>query len=382
MHLPGLLGPSGRRRRRDPAGLRPRRRRPGRDPADRRHRRLPGPAQGWPGWSSSTCPRPSPRWIRARSSRGLASSRSGRRGGRRPAVEFAVRLCGLPRRVRLCGIHPLHRADPARPGGYVAARRGVPYAGRDGKTGETLVKSALAPMFAAAHCGSAPGSGLNLLGGGDGALADPADKVQDRLQGPGLARSSVQPRRTCRSVHRVARRLEDGLGPRSLPRLPRRADELQFTWQGCDSALAAPLVLDLARLVARAHEKAARLLPELGYFFEPPGSRARPDRAVRPAAARRGAVMRALLELVRAPAALSVPGDTMAGPPPPDGVRHPAGASVLMYWAGMALTTGRPGGRRRAARAPYPASGSRPARARAGGRQGGGRDRALAGRCA
>ena len=29
---------------------------------------------------------------------------------------------------------------------------------------------------------------------------------------------------------------------------------LQTIWQGCDSALAAPLVLDLARLVARAHE--------------------------------------------------------------------------------------------------------------------------------
>ena len=29
---------------------------------------------------------------------------------------------------------------------------------------------------------------------------------------------------------------------------------LQTIWQGCDSALAAPLVLDLARLLARAHE--------------------------------------------------------------------------------------------------------------------------------
>ena len=49
--------------------------------------------------------------------------------------------------------------------------------------------------------------------------------------------------------------------------------------------------------------------------------------------------MRALLELVRAPAALSVPGDTMARPPPRG--RRPAPglalASVLMYWSGMAL---------------------------------------------
>ncbi|WP_431899756.1 SCO3242 family prenyltransferase [Nonomuraea sp. bgisy101] len=49
--------------------------------------------------------------------------------------------------------------------------------------------------------------------------------------------------------------------------------------------------------------------------------------------------MRALLELIRAPAALSVPGDTMAGaaaaglPARPG----PALASTLLYWAGMAL---------------------------------------------
>ncbi|MGI5270459.1 SCO3242 family prenyltransferase [Nonomuraea sp. CA-218870] len=49
--------------------------------------------------------------------------------------------------------------------------------------------------------------------------------------------------------------------------------------------------------------------------------------------------MRALLELIRAPAALSVPGDTMAGAAAA-GRRPAAGlalASVLVYWAGMAL---------------------------------------------
>ncbi|MGA5758889.1 SCO3242 family prenyltransferase [Nonomuraea bangladeshensis] len=49
--------------------------------------------------------------------------------------------------------------------------------------------------------------------------------------------------------------------------------------------------------------------------------------------------MRALLELVRAPAALSVPGDTLAGAAAAG--RRPAPglalASVLMYWSGMAL---------------------------------------------
>ncbi|MYU20096.1 myo-inositol-1-phosphate synthase, partial [Streptomyces sp. SID8361] len=46
---------------------------------------------------------------------------------------------------------------------------------------------------------------------------------------------------------------------------------LQTIWQGCDSALAAPLVLDLARLTARAHETGlAGPLPELGFYFKDP----------------------------------------------------------------------------------------------------------------
>jgi myo-inositol-1-phosphate synthase len=46
---------------------------------------------------------------------------------------------------------------------------------------------------------------------------------------------------------------------------------LQFTWQGCDSLLAAPLVLDLVRLVAlaqRCGEYGA--LPYLASFFKSP----------------------------------------------------------------------------------------------------------------
>ncbi|MFB9450208.1 SCO3242 family prenyltransferase [Dactylosporangium vinaceum] len=50
--------------------------------------------------------------------------------------------------------------------------------------------------------------------------------------------------------------------------------------------------------------------------------------------------MRALTELVRAPAALSVPGDVIAGAAAANDIRPRtaglAGASVLLYWAGMA----------------------------------------------
>ncbi|MBB5783281.1 inositol-3-phosphate synthase [Nonomuraea jabiensis] len=157
----------------------------------------------------------------------------------------------------------------------LAARRGVPYAGRDGKTGETLVKSALAPMFADRALRVRSWSGLNLLGGGDGAtLADPAARSSKQLSkdqvvakvlgGPveGETHIDYVPDLGEWKTAWDHVTFEGFLGVRMT---------LQFTWQGCDSALAAPLVLDLARLVARAHEKGrCGILPELGYFFKSP----------------------------------------------------------------------------------------------------------------
>jgi myo-inositol-1-phosphate synthase len=45
---------------------------------------------------------------------------------------------------------------------------------------------------------------------------------------------------------------------------------LQFTWSGCDSALAVPLVLDLARLVLRAQEAGESGPLPFGFFFKDP----------------------------------------------------------------------------------------------------------------
>jgi myo-inositol-1-phosphate synthase len=46
---------------------------------------------------------------------------------------------------------------------------------------------------------------------------------------------------------------------------------LQFTWQGCDSVLAAPLVIDLARLAALAQRRGERgTVREWAAFFKSP----------------------------------------------------------------------------------------------------------------
>lgn len=157
----------------------------------------------------------------------------------------------------------------------LARERGLPYAGSDGKTGETLVKSVLAPMFARRALRVRTWSGTNLLGGGDGAaLADPA-RAGSKAGSKGRVLTGV-----------LGHEVEGGVHIHDVPDLgewktawdhvtfegflgARMA--LQFTWQGCDSALAAPLVLDLARFTALAHAAGTRgPVPQLGFFFKDP----------------------------------------------------------------------------------------------------------------
>lgn len=157
----------------------------------------------------------------------------------------------------------------------LARRNHLPYAGSDGKTGETLVKSALLPMFAARQLRVLSWSGTNLLGGGDGEnLADPVNvtsKTDSKQRAVG--ESLGYPVDGEVHIDYVADlgewktawdhvSFEGFLGARM---------SMQFTWQGCDSSLAAPLVLDLARLLARAHETdRTGAVPELAFFFKDP----------------------------------------------------------------------------------------------------------------
>ena len=157
----------------------------------------------------------------------------------------------------------------------LARATGQPYAGRDGKTGETLLRAVLAPMFAQRGLNVLAWSGTNLLGGGDGAtLADPgaassknASKQQVLEQNLGHAvdgevHIDYVPALGDWKTAWDHVLFEGFLGTRMT---------LQLTWQGCDSALAAPLVLDLARLTGKAcRDGVAGPVAEFGFFFKDP----------------------------------------------------------------------------------------------------------------
>jgi myo-inositol-1-phosphate synthase len=157
----------------------------------------------------------------------------------------------------------------------LARLRGCCHAGCDGKTGETLLKSVLAPMFAARNLRIMSWVGHNIFGNLDGrVLDDPANKQaklqsKDRLLGEVLG---YKPQ-TLTSIEFIEslgdwKTAWDHIHFAGFLGAPMT---LQFIWQGCDSVLAAPLVIDLVRLTelaARSGQKG--LLKFLASFFKSP----------------------------------------------------------------------------------------------------------------
>lgn len=157
----------------------------------------------------------------------------------------------------------------------LAETQEVPLAGSDGKTGETFMKSAVAPAFAARSLRVRSWAGMNLLGGGDGeVLADP-ERAKSKLESKGRVLEEIlgYPVEAPIRIEDVRDMgewktawdhisFEGFLGVRM---------KLQFVWEGCDSTLAAPLLLDLVRLMALALERRERgVISDLAFFFKDP----------------------------------------------------------------------------------------------------------------
>ena len=157
----------------------------------------------------------------------------------------------------------------------LAEKKGVPVMGNDGKTGETLVKSALAPMFTCRNLEVLSWEGFNILGNMDGQVLDHPKNRESKI----------------RTKDHILRKIL-GYAPHSRVRIdyvPSLDDQktawdfihfegflgarmsLQFVWQGYDSLLAAPLVLDMVRLAELAKRRGETgLMPHLASFFKAP----------------------------------------------------------------------------------------------------------------
>ncbi|NOY40888.1 MAG: myo-inositol-1-phosphate synthase [Planctomycetes bacterium] len=157
----------------------------------------------------------------------------------------------------------------------LARLRGTRHAGKDAKTGETLMKSVLAPMFASRNLEVMSWVGHNIFGNLDGkVLDDPSNKASKVKSKDHLLEEMLgyapQTLVSIEHIHSLAdwKTAWDHIHFRGFLNTPMM---LQFTWQGCDSLLAAPLVLDLARFALVARERGETgALTFLGSFFKSP----------------------------------------------------------------------------------------------------------------
>ncbi|MCC6575413.1 MAG: inositol-3-phosphate synthase [Planctomycetes bacterium] len=151
----------------------------------------------------------------------------------------------------------------------------LPHAGKDGKTGETLLKTVLAPMFLARNLSVMSWVGNNFLGNNDGKVLDaPAAKESKLRQKDAALKEMLGGDSFVQTDIKYVPSLGDWKTAWDLVHFRGFLGaemSLQFTWQGCDSALAAPLVLDLVRIAAVAWDRGeSGLLSQLAPFFKNP----------------------------------------------------------------------------------------------------------------
>jgi myo-inositol-1-phosphate synthase len=157
----------------------------------------------------------------------------------------------------------------------LALARKVPHGGKDGKTGETLMKSVLAPMFALRNWEILSWVGHNIFGNRDGqVLDDPANKSSKIKTKDALVSQIVGYKPQTHVSIEYIQSLDDwktAWNHIHFRGFLNTKMTLQFIWQGCDSILAGPLVLDLARLALLAQRRGeSGILTHLACFFKNP----------------------------------------------------------------------------------------------------------------
>lgn len=147
--------------------------------------------------------------------------------------------------------------------------------GKDGKTGETLMKTVLAPMFKHRHLEVLSWVGHNIFGNRDGlVLDDPVNKASKIETKDQVVSGIVGYKPDTLVTIEYIPSLDDWktawnhihfrgfLNTKMI---------LQFLWQGCDSILAAPLLLDIVRFTALARRRGETgVLKHLACFFKSP----------------------------------------------------------------------------------------------------------------
>lgn len=152
---------------------------------------------------------------------------------------------------------------------------GLPFMGNDGKTGETLVKSALAPMFRHRHLRVLSWQGYNMLGDRDGQILAHGENLASKVRTKDAVLQGIlgYPLHTHVGIDYVES-LDDRKTAWDFIHFQGFLEHkmsMQFTWQGCDAILAAPLVIDMVRLSDLALRRVeSGPMTQLATYFKSP----------------------------------------------------------------------------------------------------------------
>ena len=158
----------------------------------------------------------------------------------------------------------------------IARRQGVPTAGKDGKTGQTMLKTVIAPALRARALRVEGWYSTNILGNRDGQALHDSGSLASKLATKGSVLDSILGYEVPDHVVRI-----DYYAPRGdakeawdnidLVGFLGQRMQLKLNFLCRDSVLAAPLVLELARLLDLAQRRGERgPQPALGLFFKAP----------------------------------------------------------------------------------------------------------------
>ena len=158
----------------------------------------------------------------------------------------------------------------------MATERGVPVAGKDGKTGQTFIKTVLAPAFKSRSLYVEGWFSTNILGNRDGLALNNADSLQSKLNTKGSVLDSilgypVEDHLVNIQYYKPRGDNKEAWDNIDLIGFLGQKMQMKVNFLCRDSILAAPLVIEIARVLDLAKQRGqGGVQDHLGIFFKAP----------------------------------------------------------------------------------------------------------------
>ncbi len=160
-----------------------------------------------------------------------------------------------------------------------AEKQGVPLAGKDGKTGQTMIKSVLAPAFKTRALKVEGWFSTNILGNRDGLALSDADSLASKVKTKSslledILGYKVEDHLVDIRYYRPRKDNKEAWDNIDLTGFLGQPMQLKVNFLCKDSILAAPLAIEIARCLDLAKQRGEKgVLEEVGVFFKFPMTR-------------------------------------------------------------------------------------------------------------